>query len=351
MSEFLTKLKAFEGQVLTPTTWGPDEVNTPMIRHWVETMGDTSPIYLDDEAARAAGRDGAVAPALMAQVWTMRTFNDKMANNDPSQVWTDLIATLDDAGFTSVVATDSDFEFFAELRPGDRVSLTEVIEDISEEKTTGLGVGHFVTTLKTYRRGGAANAHSGGAANAHSGGAANARSGDDEVVATQRWRTLRFKPKGSEKAAEKPAEKAEKSSGPIPGLRPRPALNADNAFWFEAAKEHRLVIQRCTNCGVLRHPTGPMCGACQSLDWDTVDASGRGTVYSFVVNHHPQIPGFEYPLIVATIELEEGTRLIANMTGVAPEDVEIDMPVELDWIDADPDLTLPAFRPAAREDS
>lgn len=314
MSDFLTTLKAFEGQVLTPTTWGPDEVNTPMIRHWVETMGDTNPIHLDDDAARATGRDGAVAPALMTQVWTMRTFTDKMANNDPSDVWTDLIATLDAAGFTSVVATDSDFEFFTELRPGDRVSLTEVIEDISPEKTTGLGVGHFVTTLKTYRN------------------------GNDDVVATQRWRTLRFAP--APKKDDKPK-----------GLRPRPALNADNAFWFEAAKEHRLVIQRCTACGALRHPTGPMCGQCQSLDWDTVDACGRGTVYSFVVNHHPRIPGFEYPLVVATIELEEGTRLIANMTGVTPDDVEIGMPVELDWIDADPDLTLPAFRPAAREDS
>ncbi|MGW5071903.1 bifunctional MaoC family dehydratase N-terminal/OB-fold nucleic acid binding domain-containing protein [Rhodococcus sp. NPDC004095] len=314
MSEFLATLKAFEGQTLTPKTWGPDAVNTPMIRHWVETMGDTNPIYLDDEAARATGREGAVAPALMAQVWIMRTFTDKMANNDPSQVWTDLIATLDDAGFSSVVATDSDFEFFTELRPGDRVSITEVIESVSEEKATGLGVGHFVTTLKTYRN------------------------SDDETVATQRWRTLRFAPKPKQESKPK-------------GLRPRPALNADNAFWFAAAKEHRLVIQRCTACGTLRHPTGPMCGACQSLDWDTVDASGRGTVYSFVVNHHPQIPGFDYPLIVATIELEEGTRLIANMTGIAPEDVEIDMPVELDWIDADPDLTLPAFRPAAREDS
>nr|WP_206037662.1 bifunctional MaoC family dehydratase N-terminal/OB-fold nucleic acid binding domain-containing protein [Rhodococcus sp. HNM0569] len=323
-------MKGFEGKVLTPTTWGPDEVNTPMIRHWIQTMGDTNPIYLDDDAARATGRDGAVAPALMAQVWTMRTFTDKMANNDPSQVWTDLIATLDGAGFTSVVATDSDFEFFTELRTGDRVSLTEVIEDISEEKKTGLGTGHFVTTLKTYRN------------------------GNDETVATQRWRTLRFKPKGGEEAgsrgSEKPSAKDEKA-GPIPGLRPRPALNADNAFWFEAAKEHRLVIQRCSNCGTLRHPTGPMCGQCRSLDWDTVDASGRGIVYSFVVNHHPRIPGFEYPLVVATIELEEGTRLIANMTGIAPGDVEIGMPVELDWIDADPDLTLPAFRPAVREDS
>ena len=209
MSEFLSTLKVFEGQTLTPKTWGPDEVNTPMIRHWVETMGDTNPIYLDDEAARATGREGAVAPAMMAQVWIMRTFTDKMANNDPSQVWTDLIATLDGAGFSSVVATDSDFEFFTELRPGDRVSVTEVVENISEEKTTGLGVGHFVTTLKTYRN------------------------SQDEVVATQRWRTLRFAPKPKQDTKPK-------------GLRPRPALNADNAFWFEAAKEHRLVIQRCT---------------------------------------------------------------------------------------------------------
>ncbi|ORI28689.1 hypothetical protein BH686_09140 [Rhodococcus erythropolis] len=314
MSDISAQLDAFVGQTLVPTTWGPDEVNIPMIRHWAETMGDTNPVYLDDDAARATGRDGVVAPAQMLQVWIMRTFTDKMAGNDPSQVWTDLIDTLDAAGYSSVVATDSDQEFFAELRPGDRVNYTEVIESISPEKKTGLGVGHFVTTLKTYRN------------------------GDDEVVGTQRWRTLRFKPQEA-KAPEAPR-----------ALRPRPALNADNAFWFEAAKEHRLVIQRCTSCKTLRHPTGPMCGECQSLEWDTIDASGRGTVYSFVVNHHPKIDAFDYPLIVAVIELEEGTRLIANMVGIAPEDVVVDMPVELDWIDADPDLTLPAFRPAAREE-
>ncbi|MFF0815248.1 bifunctional MaoC family dehydratase N-terminal/OB-fold nucleic acid binding domain-containing protein [Rhodococcus sp. NPDC003318] len=311
MSDFLGTLRSFEGQTIVPTTWGPDAVNIPMIRHWVETMGDTSPIHLDDEAARATGRDGVVAPAQMLQVWTMRTYADKMAGNDPSPVWTELIAALDGAGFTSVVATDSDQEFHVELRPGDRVSMTEVVESISDEKKTGLGTGHFVTTLKTYRN------------------------GDGEVVGTQRWRTLRFRPKPAQSRA----------------LRPRPALNADNAFWFEAAKQHRLVIQRCTSCGTLRHPTGPMCGQCRSLDWDTVDACGRGTVYSFVVNHHPRIDAFDYPLIVATVELAEGTRLIANMTGIEPDRVEIGMPVELDWIDADPDLTLPAFRPAAREDS
>lgn len=113
---------------------------------------------------------------------------------------------------------------------------------------------------------------------------------------------------------------------------------------------HRLVIQRCARCGVLRHPTGPMCGECRSTKWDTVDASGRGTVYTFVVNHHPKIDAFDYPLVVAVIELEEGTRLIANTIGVEPGDVYIGMAVELDWIDADSELSLPAFRPATQKE-
>lgn len=306
MIEVSARLREFEGAVLVPPTLGPDPVNAPMIRHWTEVMGGGDSTVGDPKHA-----DGSVAPAAMLQVWTMKSYTDKMSGVDPSPTWTDLIAILDDAGFTSVVATDSDMEFFRELRPGDHLQVSEVVEAISEEKKTGLGVGHFITTLKTYR------------------------DTDGMVVGTQRWRTLRYRP------AEKAVARA---------LRPRPALNDDNAFWFAAALEHRLVIQRCASCGVLRHPTGPMCGQCRSTDWDTVDASGRGHVYSFVVNHHPQIDAFDYPLIVAVIELEEGTRLVANMTGIEPADVTIDMAVELTWIDADSDLTLPAFRPISSQE-
>ncbi|WP_372507224.1 Zn-ribbon domain-containing OB-fold protein [Actinomadura madurae] len=81
-----------------------------------------------------------------------------------------------------------------------------------------------------------------------------------------------------------------------------------------------------------------------------MEASGGGHVHSYVVNHHPRHPAFDYPLVVAVIELAEGTRLITNMTGVAPEDVEVGMPVVLDWIDPDPDLSLPAFRPAGTKE-
>jgi uncharacterized OB-fold protein len=78
-----------------------------------------------------------------------------------------------------------------------------------------------------------------------------------------------------------------------------------------------------------------------------VTSSGRGTVFSFVVVHHPQVPGFEYPLPIAVVELEEGTRLVADLIDVDPVDVVVGMPVVLEMVAVDDELTLPMFRPAA----
>lgn len=308
------RLQAFTGRELRARTPAQDPVNQPMIRHWAEAMGDTNPVYTDAGAARATGREGVVAPASMVQAWTMRGYAATVAPQPggPSG-FDELIALLDEGGYTSVVATDSEFTFLRELEPGDQVAVRETVESVSAEKRTGLGPGRFVTTLKTYT------------------------DGHGETVATQRWRTLRFGPA------------PEEAPPPAPALRPRPAVNRDNAFFFEGATKHRLLIQRCAGCSVLRHPPGPCCPECQSLEWDTVEASGRGHVYSFVVNHHPRHPAFDSPYLVAVVELAEGTRLITGLTGVAPEDVTIGMPVVLDWLDADPELTLPVFRPAPTE--
>ena len=130
-------------------------------------------------------------------------------------------------------------------------------------------------------------------------------------------------------------------------LRPRPTITNDNRFWFDAARQHRLVIQRCTSCRALRHPPSPVCPQCSSFEWDTVEASGRGTVYSFIVNHHPQHPAFDYPLRIAVVELEEGTRLITELIDVDPAAVSIGMAVEAEFIDPDPELSLPVFRPTS----
>ncbi len=83
------------------------------------------------------------------------------------------------------------------------------------------------------------------------------------------------------------------------------------------------------------------------MEWDLVTASGKGTVYSYVVVHRPVIPGYEYPLVVAIVELEEGTRIVSNLVGIEPEKVEMGMPVQVSIEDVDDELKLPLFRPAS----
>jgi uncharacterized OB-fold protein len=244
----------------------------------------------------------------MVQVWEMRGYRPR-TDGGPSEQ-DRLLGLLEGHGFTSVVATDCEQEYHRELRPGDVVTVESVIDSVSGEKATALGAGHFVTSKLTYR------------------------DAAGETVATQLWRILKFKP-GTGRSPSAPAEARP--------LRPRPSLTKDNTWWFDGLKEHRLLIQRCSSCGVLRHPPRPMCDRCGSLEWQPIEASGRGTVYSFVVNHYPQVPAFDYPLPIGLIELEEGTRLIADLVGSDPAAYKIGLPVEVEFIDHDPELTLPAF--------
>lgn len=127
--------------------------------------------------------------------------------------------------------------------------------------------------------------------------------------------------------------------------RPRPGLTQDNRPFFDAAAEGRLVIQQCSACRVFQHPPAPRCAACGSYEMQWIDASGEGAVYAFTVAHHPQVDGFEYPLVVAVIELAEGTRLVSNVIGCDPAEVHIGMPVAVRFVDVDDELRLPLFAP------
>ena len=158
------------------------------------------------------------------------------------------------------------------------------------------------------------------------------------------FRILKFKP-GTGPAAEAAAPAAAAEEPATRPLRPRPALTQDNTFFFEGAKQHKLLIQKCTACGTLRHPPRPSCAHCRSFEWEPLEASGRGTIFSFTVNHYPQVPAFDYPLVVALVELEEGTRLMANVGGIDPADVRIGQPVVARFVAHDDDLTLPVFYP------
>jgi uncharacterized OB-fold protein len=89
-----------------------------------------------------------------------------------------------------------------------------------------------------------------------------------------------------------------------------------------------------------------MCGECRSLEWDSVVASGKATLHSHTVLHHPKFPGFEYPVICGLVDLEEGTRLVTNVIDCTPDQLEIGMPLQLTIEQVDDEMLLPLFRPA-----
>jgi uncharacterized OB-fold protein len=120
----------------------------------------------------------------------------------------------------------------------------------------------------------------------------------------------------------------------------------DDEYFWQGVSEGRLLLARCANCSTLQHPPSPMCPTCGSVQWTTQDASGRGTVHSWIVSRHPTRPD-DLPRIVALIELEEGIRLVSNLQDVEIDDVRNDMPVEVIFADVD-GVRLPLFRPSKR---
>jgi uncharacterized OB-fold protein/acyl dehydratase len=311
------RLQTFVGREIGAPDAARDAVNEAMIRQWCEALGDANPVYTDSTAATASVHAGIVAPPTMLQAWILPGMEMARPMAEQRQdLQKQLHLFLDANGYSAVVATDCEQEYHRYLKPGDRVSATTVIESISPEKATALGIGFFINTRTTFRD----------------------QAG--EIVGSMAFRVLKFKPH------QQPAPVQSGAAAPAKPTRPRPPLGHDNAWWWEAIGKGVLPIQRCKDCGTLRHPPRPMCGKCQSTEWDSIEASGKGTVYSYVVLHHPQFPGFDYPLVAAVIDLAEGTRLVSNVVGVDPVAVRVGMPVQLSIEAVDENLKLPLFRPA-----
>ncbi|RAS70226.1 hypothetical protein C8D87_101526 [Lentzea atacamensis] len=270
-----------------------DPVNLPMINNWLEAIGDQHPGYTE------------VAPPAMVQVWTMGGLHGQRTSDDPLGA---MMAILDEAGFTSVVATNSDQTYHRYLRVGEHVSVTSTLEDVTGPKKTALGEGWFVTTRSTWYVG-------------------------DEPVAEMRFRVLKCRP------AEKPAPQPEAPRAQAI----RPAINRDTEYFWEGCKQGELRIQRCGGCGLLRHPPGPMCPECGATKPKYLVSDGRGVVYSYVVHHHPQVPGKQTPFVVALVELDEGVRMLFELDG----EPSIGLPVEVVFTKIDDELTMPSWRPRA----
>lgn len=279
-----------------------DPVNQPMINNWVEAIGDRNPIYVDEAAAVAAGHPGIVAPPAMAQVWTMFGLNGSRPADDPMGLATEL---LDAAGYTSVVATDCQQTYHRYLQVGEQVSVTGTLSDIRGPKRTALGEGWFLTFQTTWRVG-------------------------DEVVAEMLFRLLKFAP-GTGAAPKAPV-----------GERVKPLVSWDTEFFWEGTKAGELRIQQLPD-GTLRHPPIPAIWQDKSEQTGYVVASGRGTVFSYVVHHAPKVPGRQLPFVVALVELEEGVRMLGELRGIEPADVQVGLPVRVEFEKLDDEATLPVW--------
>ncbi len=313
--EFEAKLQEFVGKEIGEPIVGRDLVNEPMIRQWCDATGDMNPIYLDPNFAKDTVHGGIVAPPTMLQGWTLDGIKMAFPDDGEGDLQKQLHNFCDENEYDSVLGTNCDQEYERYLKPGDQVKATTVIDSISEQKATGVGIGYFITTVTTFT------------------------DQNDEKLGTMTFRVLKYK------AANKPKPVSEGAAAEdVAPKRIKPTIGHDNGWWWEALKEKKLLIQKCSDCNELRHPPRPMCPHCQSTEWGSIEASGKGSVHSFVVIHYPVIPPFDYPLVCAVLDLEEGTRFVSNVLCDSKE-IYVDMKVECSFEQVEEDMILPLFKP------
>jgi uncharacterized OB-fold protein/acyl dehydratase len=301
---------------------GRHPVNQPMVEHWLDAMGDRNPIYVDEAAAKAAGHPGIVAPPAMIQVWTMFGLSGTRPDDDPLGK---IMELFDDAGYIGVVATNCEQTYNRYLRPGEVVSVAAELTDVVGPKETALGEGFFITQKITWQVG-------------------------DEDVAEMMWRIMKFKPSDQEALAPPSSVPDDLDADSMM----RPASSRDTKFFWDGVNAHELRIQKRPD-GSLQHPPVPALWQDHNEEVapsDYLVASGKGTVFSFVVHHAPKVPGRTLPFVIALVELDEGVRMLGELRNVDPATVEIGMPVRVTYIDfpegdSGPAWTLYAWEPQA----
>lgn len=130
--------------------------------------------------------------------------------------------------------------------------------------------------------------------------------------------------------------------------RARPKPTPETQHYWDGAKSGELLLQRCDECSHVYFPPRPFCPKCASRKVSVARASGKATLYSYVINHRPAAPGFTPPYAIAVVTLEEGPRLMTSIIDCpqTPEALELDMKLEVAFQKLDDAITLPVFKPA-----
>jgi uncharacterized OB-fold protein len=130
---------------------------------------------------------------------------------------------------------------------------------------------------------------------------------------------------------------------------PLPVVDQDTEAFWAACREHRLVVQRCAECGAHRFAPAPVCHRCHSFETELEESSGRGRLFTWTVVHqvmHPAVADAA-PYNVAVVELDDcgGVLLTTNIVGVDEAELVAGLPVQVWWDDIDDDVTVPRFAP------
>ena len=129
---------------------------------------------------------------------------------------------------------------------------------------------------------------------------------------------------------------------------PVPIPDLDSVPFWEGCRRGQLLLQRCSSCQAYRYPPRPICPHCHARGGEWVPTSGRGTVYSWVVAHHPPRPEFaeHVPYTIIIVKLLEGVHMVSRLVDASPDEVREGMPVEVAFQPLSDEITLPNFRPA-----
>jgi len=131
--------------------------------------------------------------------------------------------------------------------------------------------------------------------------------------------------------------------------RPLPLPTPETQHFWDGCREGKLLLQRCRESGKAYFPPRPFSPFTGSRDVEVFEASGKATLFSYVINHRPA-RGFEdiAPYAIAVVKLEEGVQMMTNIVDCeqTPEALELDMPLEVVFEKVSDDISLPKFRPA-----
>jgi uncharacterized OB-fold protein len=128
--------------------------------------------------------------------------------------------------------------------------------------------------------------------------------------------------------------------------KPLPRIDHLSAPYWQYCRQHEFRLQRCAACGTVRYPPKEVCPACLSPEATWERMSGRGTVWSWIEMHQPYFQGFreELPYVVLFVKLAEGPMMMANLVDSDRGELRCEAPVEVTFVDATPEVSLPQFR-------